>query len=260
MTEECWTHAIDEDCSSSAPVWDPTNLPPFPIRRLHTPEREEACVVEGRFGIDDLAQARAWLDERYDRSGDGWVEVATRHGRAWLRAALWTADGRYPSLNIEAVSRECYARVHEEVSNALPGVRPRDERVVERIGFSASRMFGADGGLHSSKARRDRPAYGPREAVADLIEAEERRWLAAPNPLLDGRSPLEAVRDPEWIHGVYDLVEWVERVYYGGYPYNGNAISRATPTLACFNPHRLRTALGVGRSWADEPAGSRVFR
>lgn len=230
--------------------WNPQKLPPFPIRGLFTPEREEACVAEGRFGVPDLQEAANWLDRHYHRRGLGWVELVETERGPWLRAAMWPHETRQPSVCVEAVSREAYTRVVEGLAEAVSDVKVRDAGVRRSFGFPRSSFgWGSGWSVLSDKARRARPTPGPEEQLDAVLEYEEQRWLDAPNPLLDERSPREAVQDPEWVAAVYELITWVERCYYAG-------PDERVGLTACFNPNRLRLALGMGRAWERVPRHS----
>lgn len=224
--------------------WPAFRLPPFPIRGLFTPEREEACVAEGRYGVPDAEAASAWLDRRHRRRGAGWVEVVHTGTGPWLRAALWLAGGRHPAVCVEAVSREALARVEEELRDAFEDVKIRDTGA-RGFGFART-SFGwtSDRPVHSAKARQHRPVPGVEEQLETLVADEERRWLDAPNPLLDDQSPREAIRDPDWVAAVYELLAWIERCYFSG-------PDERIGLTAAFNPHRLRLALGIGRAWTE---------
>lgn len=240
-----WDHELDRRGDVTA-HWNPQKLPPFPISGLFTPEREEACVAEGRFGVPDLQAAASWLDGRYQRRGAGWVELVDTDRGPWLRAAVWPHETRYPSVCVEAVSREAYARVADELAEAVPEIKPRGAGVRRSFGFPQSSFgWGVGQSTLSDKARRDRPTPGPEEQLDAVLEHEEQRWLDAPNPLLDDRSPREAVKDPEWVAAVYELLTWIERCYYSG-------PDERVGLTACFDPARLRLKLGIGRAW-DRP-------
>lgn len=227
--------------------WNPQQLPPFPIRRLFTPEREEACVVEGRFGVDDLAPVEQWAAARYQRRGEGWVEVVDTELGPWTRAAVWLIDARHPSVCLEAVSREAYARISDALSEEVAGLKRRDRRQ-RAFGFPDD-SFGwtyRNESLHSQKMRRTRPTPGPEEQLDVLIQHEEQRWLDTPNPVLEGRTPRDAARDPDWVASVYELLTWIERCHYSG-------PDERIGLTACFDPNRLRLTLGIGRAWSPRP-------
>lgn len=242
-----WWDLEPDEHGGMVPHWNPQKLPPFPTRGLFTPEREEACVAEGRFGVPDLQRATSWLDRRYQRRGAGWVELVETDEGSWLRAAMWPYETRYPSVCVEAVSREAYARVAEELAEAVGDLTPRDTGVRRSFGFPRW-SFGWRPGWSalSDKARRDRPTPGPEEQLDAVVQREEQRWLDAPNPLLDDRSPRQAVREPEWVASVYELIAWIERCYYSG-------PDERVGLTTCFKPERLRLALGIGRAWDRAP-------
>lgn len=247
MREDWWWDWEPDGHGGVIAHWNPQRLPPFPTRGLFTPEREEACVAEGRFGVPDQQAVAGWLDRRYQRRGAGWVEIVDTDWGWWLRAAVWPHEARYPSVCVEAVSREAYARVVGELAGAVPEVKRRNAGVRGSFGFARSSLgWGAGWSVLSEKARRDRPVPGPEEQLDTLIEHEEQRWLDAPNPLLEDRSPHEAITDPEWVAAVYELLAWIERCYYSG-------PDERVGLTCCFNPARLRLKLGIGRAW-DGPA------
>lgn len=251
MRDDWWWDREPDGRGGVIVRWSPQRLPPFPIRGLFTPEREEACVAEGRFGVADLPAAASWLDRCYQRRGAGWVEIVDTDWGPWLRAAVWPYEARHPSLCVEAVSREAYARVAEELAEAVPQLKPRDAGVRPGFGFARSSFgWGAGWSALSDKARRERPTPGPAEQLDALVEHEEQRWLDAPNPLLDDRSPRETVTDPDRVAAVYELLAWIERCYYSG-------PDERVGLTACFNPARLRLQLGIGRAW-DHPLRSAV--
>lgn len=103
--------------------WAGQHPKPWPVPRLHTPEREEACLVEGRFGVAGLHAARARFDDVYERCGKGWVEAVCVDGRRWIRVAVWTAAP--DRILVEASSREAYAAVVALLESLEPPARRR---------------------------------------------------------------------------------------------------------------------------------------
>jgi hypothetical protein len=209
--------------------WAGQHPKPWPVPRLHTPEREEACLVEGRFGVADLDAARARFDDVYARCGEGWVEAVCVDGRRWIRVAVWTAAP--DRILVEASSREAYAAVVALLESLEPPARRRAERTDGDRSWPQWR-------LHRGALRAGRPDEGPYEAIQQLVEREERRWVDAPTRFLDGLSPREAVGEPDAVHTLYELLEWAAQGW-----------GQEAGMLAAFDLDRVRLALGLGRRW-----------
>lgn len=143
---------------------------PNPVARVHTPERVEACLVEGRFGVADFDVATAHFDLAYQRRGGGWVEETMINGRPWLRFAVWMSPP--DKLHVEATSREAFAEV-AGVIEALPTiVKKRSKR--EHDDCHRDRIYGyRQQRLHRGEALDNRPTPGPAEALEDLLAEHE---------------------------------------------------------------------------------------
>ncbi|MGH3665791.1 MAG: hypothetical protein ACRDU8_06845 [Egibacteraceae bacterium] len=218
----------DEYAGDGRWMWVAGPLPRLPAPQLHTPEGEEACLVEGRFGVVDLDAVGARFDQVYQRSGEGWVEALDVAEDRWVRVALWTAAP--DRVLVEASSQEAYARAEQVLASLQPPARHRADQTYEFGEYPHGYN------LHRGKLRERRPGDGPWEALQRLVEREERRWLDAPTLLLDGRSPREAAANPDAVYAVHELLGWAER----------GSINEVG-MLATFDVDRVRQALGLGR-------------
>ena len=206
-----------------------------PVARVHTPERLEACLVEGRFGVADLDVATAQFDLTYQRRGGGWVEEVMINGRPWLRFAVWLSPP--DKVHVEATARESFAEV-AAVIEALPTtVKRRSKR--EHGDRAEDYPYGyRQPRLHRADALHNRPTPGPAEALEDLRVEHERRWLQRPHPLLGDMTPEASAKDEQQLHVLLDVLELAQvrgRDRVGLHP--GADINR------------IRESLGIGRRW-----------
>jgi hypothetical protein len=206
-----------------------------PVARIHTPERVEACLVEGRFGVGDFTVAAAELDRIFLRRGEAWIDEVVIDGRPWLRAVMWFQPP--DRISVETTSREAYEQV-ADVIMALPTMvrkrtkREHDDELRDHYrGYRSQR-------LHRGDALVARPSPGPAEAIEELRAQHERRWLQRPHPLLGGATPEEALKDEDRLFELYDLLELAQ--------VRGRARVGLPPGT---DMNLLRAALDIGRRW-----------
>ena len=177
---------------------------PMPAVPLYTPDRRQAALSEAKYVVDDLDAAAALLNDRYERRGDGWIDEVVVSGRPWPRAAVWMHPPRH--LHVEASSREAFAEVCAVVAGLPSTVRRQSRR--EHNPYTHQRYYGYQPQpLLRGDALANRPSPSPAEALAQMWESLERRWLQRPHPLLGDISPEEAVKDDDKILDLYDLLE-----------------------------------------------------
>ena len=201
-----------------------------PAARVHTPERLEACLVEGRFGLADPDGATAVLDRLFQRRGDGWVDEVTIDGRVWPRALVWLSPP--DRLNVETSSREAYERVDTVIKDQLVA-RRRTKREHDR---SEHTYYRRQSRLHRDD--KHRPGPGPAEAIEEVQTDAVRHWTERPQERLDGLTPAAAAQDPQRLLDLYDLLELA---YYRGIDRIG--------LPAGIDLNRVREHLGIGRRW-----------
>ena len=201
-----------------------------PAARVHTPERLEACLVEGRFGLADPEGAPAVLDRLFQRRGDGWVDEVTIEGRVWPRVLIWLSPP--DRLNVETTSREAYEQVDAMIKAQLPA-RRRTKREHDR---SEPSYYYQPSRLHRDD--KHRPGPGPAEAIEEVRGEAVRRWSERPNERLDGLTPAAAAQDPERLLDLYDLLELA---HYRG--------TERIGLPAGIDPNCVREHLGIGRRW-----------
>jgi hypothetical protein len=155
--------------------------------RMTTREGEEmvGCSLEWR--VADPAGARAILDDRYDREGDTWIE---RHelagGERVIRAQLRMEGDR---LSVTTLSEERMDRVIEFLESSLPGKLVSDHR--EPIGPDM-----VPPGPPGGDPFQDLDPEAAQEAMGQIQQQMEDRWMDEPVPALAGLTPREAAADP----------------------------------------------------------------
>lgn len=208
---------------------------PDPVARVHTPERVEACLVEGRYGVADFDIARTHLDLAYQRRGGGWVDEVMINGRPWLRSAVWF--DKPDKVHVEATSREAFAEIADFIEALPTTVRKRSKR--EHDDCHRDRVYGyRQQRLHRGEAVANRPSPSPAEALDDLLAEHEQRWLQRPHPLLGDVTPEAAAKDEDQLYPLLDLLELAQvrgRDRVGLHP--GADLNR------------IREMLGIGRRW-----------
>lgn len=210
---------------------------PNPVARIHTPERLEACLVEGRFGVSDLDVAASHFDLTYQRRGGGWVDEVLVAGRSWLRGAVWlVAPDR---VNVETTSREAYEQVAEVVLALPTEVKKRSKREHDNHHRDSYYGYGyRQQRLHRGEQLTNRPTPGPAEVLEDLRAEHERRWTQRPHDLLSGVTPEEASKDEAKLYDLYDLLELAQ--------VRGRDRVGLPPGA---DLDRVRESLGIGRRW-----------
>ena len=208
---------------------------PQPVARVHTPERLEACLVEGRYGVADLDVATAHFDLAYQRRGGGWVEEVMISGRPWLRFAVWLSAP--DKVHVEATARESFDEV-AAVIEALPTtVKRRSKR--EHADRPEQYPYGyRQPRLHRGDALQNRPTPGPADVLEDLQAEHEQRWLQRTHPLLGDMTPEAAAKDEQQFDVLLDVLELAHvrgRDHVGLHP--GADLNR------------IRESLGIGRRW-----------
>lgn len=217
-----------------------------PRRRLFTPDREEACLVDERYGGAHLTDAAALFDSVYERSGDGWIdgvpvaqpapqsEGVTPLHPVFVRAAVWTvAPDR---ICVESASRESALRVRAVVERLEP--QPRRRTREEHLPAHHDWLRHP-----TSKLRASRPPVGPRESLAALVVEQEVAWTATPHELLGGRSPAEVAASGDGLDALYELLEIVVDREPRWHVRDPGCV------LDTFDWNRVRERLGIGRRW-----------
>lgn len=212
------------------------------VSRLHRPpelvttDGEPIVDCRAELEVPDPAQARAELDRRYEPDGDGWVSFTADTGtgtgtgvaggrtvRAWL-----SLDGQ--ALTVRTMSQPRLDAVRAELLAALPGARVTGE---QRRPFEPGPVPGRSampGRLPPGAAVGDE--WG-REALAEIVDRQERAWCDEQVPALGGRTPREAAEDPTRRDELARLI--------ASFP----DIDPASGMLG-LRPARLRELLGLG--------------
>ena len=216
----------------------PCTLPrAIPVARIHTPEREEARLVEGRYGISDFDVAATHFDLTYQRRGEAWIDEVTIDGRPWMRGAMWFSPP--DRVNVEASSREAFDEM-VAVVQALPiTVKKRSTREHMPAQDNRSYFYSySSQRLHRGDVLPNRPNPGPAEFLQALRDEHELRWLQQPHDLLDGLTPEEAAKDATTVSKLYYLFEFA---HDKGHAWIG------LPEGTDLNS--VRAKLGIGRRW-----------
>jgi hypothetical protein len=155
--------------------------------RMTTREGEEMVGCNLVWLAEDAEEARRALDDHYDREGDAWIE---RHeldrGQGVVRAQIGMEGDR---LTVDTLSEERMDRVIDFLASRVPGRLVSDSREPVGPGTGtpdSSRVGGFE----------DLDPESMAEAVAQIQEQMEDRWMDEPVPALAGLTPREAAADP----------------------------------------------------------------
>jgi hypothetical protein len=186
---------------------------------LQNTEGHELLDCVGRYEVADLASVWRSLAADHQEEDDRIVVLSTE-GRRTVRGTYRRQDGR---LVVETNSVERLRELQAQVLAADPGARRVDE---------STRPYD----LSSLPVQPSivTPEELPAEVIEQVVRSQEEDWLSNPVPALAGRTPREAVGDPELraeVEALLDDFEWADR---------------RNPQALTMDVARLRAALGVG--------------
>lgn len=195
--------------------------------RMTTREGEEMVGCSLVWQVADPEDARKFLNDRYDREGDTWIE---RHelggGEGVIRAQLRLEGDR---LSVTTLSEERMDRVIEFLESSVPGRLLSDHR--EPVGPNT-----IPPGPPVGDPFRDLDPQDADEAMGQIQEQMEDRWMSEPVPALAGLTPREAAADPTRREQLERLLASFEQM-------------GPTPAgMFTFRVDRLRRVLGVYRN------------
>ncbi len=181
--EQVLDMCIDGDSAALARWVGALERPP----RMTTREGEEMVGCSLVWQAADTEDARKVLNDRYEREGDSWIE---RHelgaGEGVVRAQLRLEGDR---LSVTTLSEERMDRVIEFLESSVPGTLLSDSR--EPVGPDM-----VPPGPPGDDPFRDLDPGAAAEAMGQIQEQMEDRWMDEPVPALAGLTPREAAADP----------------------------------------------------------------
>lgn len=189
-----------------------------PELRTREGERLVACTAE--LEMPDPDAARTVLDRHYRREGEAWVEMSPIGENEEILRATLTIEGS--RLLVRTHSEPRLDRVLTLLREVLP-----DASVV-----SDQRVPLAPGELPTPPLPALGDPSGP-DAVAEIQELLERRWLDESVPALAGMSPREAAIDPTRREELRRLI--------ASFP-SADGLPEGALTM---RPHRLRQMLDL---------------
>lgn len=194
--------------------------------RMTTREGEEMVGCSLVWQVSDIEDSATVLDDRYEREGDSWIE---RHelggGEGIIRAQLRMEGDR---LTVTTLSEERMDRVLEFLESSVPGRLLSDHR--EPVGPDM-----VPPGPPGGDPFGDLDPEAAEEAMGQIQEQMEDRWMNEPVPALAGLTPREAAADPTRREQLERLLASFEQM--GPTP----------PGMLTFRVERLRRELGVDR-------------
>jgi len=161
------------------------------VRELHRPPRltnregEPTVLCRTALRMTDPEKARSFLDERFERSGDGWIEqFEIEEGDVVLRASIRLDGNR---LVIETNSEERLERLLDAFTVSLGEY---EIEVDERQEPSLAR------GARTAAAELNIADPAMRAALEEFVAEREEQWCDEAVPALGGVTPRQAATDP----------------------------------------------------------------
>lgn len=186
------------------------------------------CTVTAR--LPDPAAAAALLDRHLERSGDAtWVAKEDTEQLESAIVGTFQIHGDLLAYGANSVQR--FARVSKKVEELLG-----DLEILEQRSIPLAEAMGEDGEVHEESSAEmpstDDPAM--QALFHEVMQKAELKWVDQPVPALRGRTPRQAVADPELRGELERLLAGFERD------------ERRLPVGAAgFSAARLRALLGI---------------
>jgi len=191
--------------------------------RIVTREGEPIVACTAKLRVPDPRSARDVLDEVYESSVDGWVEMHDiSDDERILRAQLRLDDA---TLTVVTHSEARADRVIARVQEVIPGTLLVDD---ERVPLQPGELPTLPTPLPGAGATDDPPVRD------EIISMMEKRWIRESIPALGGATPREAAADPTRRRELEQLL--------ASFPEDD-----AGPFLS-MRPSKLRALLGLQRT------------
>lgn len=151
---------------------------------LHTREGEPIVTCTAVLELPDPASAAMILDRHYRRDGDEWVELFAMGEHDDILRATLTLDGS--RLQIDTHSEPRLHRVLALLGEEMPGARLVSD---DRTPLDPGELPAAPSAFHGTAH------VGP-EALREIQDLLEQRWIGESVPALGGLTPRQAADDP----------------------------------------------------------------
>lgn len=166
----------------------------FAPPHMQTREGEDMVLCNATFDPVDLplAELEKALDGTFTRDDDGWIwTTELPNGESVIRAFLRRDDEGLLSLQTNSMER--YERLSALLGEIAPDLElvGKETQTIEEAVARASQ----DGGGGGAPTPAELPP-GALEAVTELMQQMERRWVDESIPALGGLTPRQAVGDP----------------------------------------------------------------
>jgi SEC-C motif/Protein of unknown function (DUF2384) len=189
---------------------------------------------------DLLADATRDSDDKLTGVHFSWKKRGNKKHAGWDNTVLGWIEIDGARLIAEVNSKARAYAIRKKIEKALgAGVRYRASEIqsLEKMLADRRAVGGARGGAASEESERLAQLPEVREKISEMMAAHWEHWVNEPLPILGGRTPIDAVKDPDGREIVESLVIQAER--------NGHSPNLQTDENVF---RRLRGRLGLAGS------------
>jgi hypothetical protein len=143
-----------------------------------------------------------------------WKKRGNKKHAGWDNTVLGWIEIDRTRLIAEVNSKARADAIRKKIEKALgAGVRYRASEIqsLEKMFADRQAAGGARGGAASEESERLAQLPEVREKISEMIAAHWEHWVSQPLPILENRTPMDAVKDPDGREIVESLVIQAER-------------------------------------------------